>query len=464
MAFLFIYLRREQSYTVLSIVTGNSLSTRRKDMKRLMKNVSTVLVAAMLAGCMTGCGAKESGGEAEYSEKSDAASVPASESNQKEPEEQITISFWHTYGDAEEEQFLNEVMPLWEASHPDIKIEAVRQDSGQYHEMIVTSFGTGMSPDVARVDIANIASYANQGGLVALSDYEDFATVSENYLDAPLSTNLYQGKYYGLPLDTNCKAAVVNLNVMKEIGLDAVPETMEEFIAAAQSRGKFSLNVSGVGDWDLYPYFWLFGGTLTDAEFTKATGYLDSAESIAAIEKLIELHDQKIFTIRDIDGSTDAWDGINSEYAMFFEGPWYFGSYEDTSAKGIVASTIPTYNGKSASVVGGEDIAVFATSKHPDAAYEFAKFMTSEEVQLAMLKAGQLPILKSLVNSEEVQTNPVWTVYMTQMESAQARIPSPNSANIQEIWSEAMTNIFLNGADVAAELQNAAKLIDEQLK
>lgn len=65
--------------------------------------------------------------------------------------------------------------------------------------MIVTSFGTGASPYVARVDIANIAAYAAQGGLVALSDYPDFAEISADYMDAPLSTNLYQGKYYGLP-------------------------------------------------------------------------------------------------------------------------------------------------------------------------------------------------------------------------------------------------------------------------
>ena len=239
---------------------------------------------------------------------------------------------------------------------------------------------------------------------------------------------------------------------------------MEEFISAAQDRGSYSLNVSGVGDWDMYPYFWLFGGVLTDDAFTQATGYLDSAASVAAINKLLELHDQKIFTIRDVDGSVDAWDGINSEYAMFFEGPWYFGSYEDKEAEGIVAATIPTYEGRSASVVGGEDIAVFATSKHPDAAYEFAKFMTSAEAQLAMLQSGQLPILKSLVNSEEVQANPVWSVYMAQMESAKARIPSPNNSVIQEIWSEAITNIFVNGADVETELHNAAQLIDAQLK
>lgn len=39
--------------------------------------------------------------------------------------------------------------------------------------------------------------------------------------------------------------------------------------------------------------------------------------------------------------------------------------------------------------------------------YKFAKFMTQPEVQLAMLEAGQLPVLKSLVDSEAVQSNPV---------------------------------------------------------
>lgn len=421
-----------------------------------------VLALAMLALCMAGCGDSQNPSDASVS-TGDPKPSEAANTDGTEPEEEITITFWHTYGDSEEAQFLNVVMPLWEAAHPNIKVEAVRQDSSQYHQMIVTSFGTGMSPDVARVDIANVAAYAAQGGLTALSGFADFADISADYLEAPLSTNLYQGKYYGLPLDTNCKAAVVNQNVLAELGFSQVPATMEELIEAAKNRGAYSINVSGVGDWDMYPYFWLFGGTLTDDGFTRATGYLDSDASIAAFQKLIELHDQKIFTIRDVDGTVDAWDGINSEYAMFFEGPWYFGSYEDSAAKGIVASTIPTYEGRSTSVVGGEDIVVFATSKHQEAAYEFAKFMTTQEVQLALLEAGQLPILKSLVENSAVQSNPVWSVYMEQMESAKARIPSPNNSTIQEIWSEMVTSIFVEGTDVAEALHDAAVRIDEQL-
>lgn len=428
-------------------------------MKKQEKRLALLLAAAMMIGCMAGCNGKE---------ESEVSNTPTPPSAQNTPEvkteDEITLTFWYTYGDNEEAQLLNVALPLWEAEHPNIKIEVVRQDDSQYHQMIVTSFGTGMSPDVARVDITNVAAYASQGGLVALSDFDDFASISDDYLEGPLSTNMYQGKYYGLPLDTNCKAAVVNKNVLSDLGLNEVPATMEEFISAAEGRGTYSLNVSGVGDWDMYPYFWLFGGVLTNGDFTQATGYLDSDASVAAINKLKELHDKKIFTIRDVDGSVDAWDGINNEYAMFFEGPWYFGSYEDREAAGIVAATIPTYEGRSASVVGGEDIVVFSTSKHPQEAYEFAKFMTSVKVQLAMLESGQLPVLKSLVNDKAVLDNPVWSVYMKQLESAQARIPSPSNSQIQEIWSDTITNIFVNGADVKSELHNAAELIDQQLQ
>ena len=60
-------------------------------------------------------------------------------------------------------------------------------------------------------------------------------------------------------------------------------------------------------------------------------------------------------------------------------------------------------------------------------------------------------------------SNPVWSVYMKQMESARARIPSPNNSAIQEIWSEAITSIFVEGADVAGTLHDAAARIDAQL-
>lgn len=61
------------------------------------------------------------------------------------------------------------------------------------------------APAAARIDIVNTASYAKQGGLVDLNSFDDFNASKESFLEGPLSTNLYKGSYYGLPLDTNCK-------------------------------------------------------------------------------------------------------------------------------------------------------------------------------------------------------------------------------------------------------------------
>ena len=350
---------------------------------------------------------------------------------------------------------------MFEAAHPGIKVEAVRQDGGQFNQMLVAAFGTGMVPDVARVDIMQTAAYASLGGIVALDDMEGFAALKDAVLEGPLSTNLYNGSYYGLPLNTNCKAAVMNMNAMAELGFTEPPATMEEFIAASLEKkpGEYTLNVSGVGDWDLYPYFWLFGGVLTDEGFTKASGYLDSAQSVAAIEKLKEIHDDGVLTIRDVDGTPDAWDGIHSEYAMFFEGPWAPFNAEEN----IVPALIPTYNGQSASVVGGENIVLFSASTKQEAAWEFAQFMLTEEVQLMLLQVGVIPTLKACVDSEQVKADPKWSVYMQQLASAQSRIPTPQATTVNQYWSDAMNLIFLEGADVQQTLTDAAALIDEEL-
>lgn len=375
-------------------------------------------------------------------------------------QEPVTITFWHTYGDAETPVIDEVIIPMFEAANPDIKVEAVRQ-SGDFNQMLVTALGTGVVPDVARVDITKTSAYAKLGGIVAMDEIEGFDALKDAVLEAPLSTNLWNGHYYGLPLNTNCKAAVVNLNVLKELGFDEPPATMEEFVAACKEKapGQYKLNVSGLGDWDLYPYFWLFGGKLTDEGFTTASGYLDSAESVAAINTMLELHADGVFTIRDVDGTPDAWDGINSEYAMFFEGPWAPFNEE----AGIVPALIPTWNGKSASVVGGENIVIFSGSQKQDAAFRFVTFMLSEEVQLELLKVGVIPTLKSCVDSEAVQADPKWSVYMKQLESAQSRIPTPQASTVEQLWQDAMTEIFIEDADVQSTLTNYAAEIDIEL-
>ena len=132
--------------------------------KSVAKWIALLLSVVMIVMCAAGCGkaqTQEPSSDNTADAPAQTADTPAQadepeQADAPEQAEPVTITFWHTYGDSEEAQFLNVVMPLWETLHPEIKVEAVRQDSSQYHQMIVTSFGTLTVPDVGDCRPANI--------------------------------------------------------------------------------------------------------------------------------------------------------------------------------------------------------------------------------------------------------------------------------------------------------------------
>lgn len=441
-------------------------------MKRKLSIILTVILVAGLV--LTGCSdtssdnsnTDQSGGEGS-NESGNVSEEGSSQSNAESSEsvqtEEVTITFWHNYGaDKEAPYFEDVILPMFNEKYPNIHVEVVAQGNDQYREQIVISAGTGTTPDVARLDLSDISGLAELGALMPLEEMDGFDEIANSVFEGPLSTNLYQGHYYGLPLDTNCKTAVFNMDALAQLGLTEVPETMEAFIEASAGAGRPTINVSSAGEWDFMPYFWLFGGTVTNDAFTQATGYLDSQASIDAMTKLVELHDQGILTIKEIDGSVDAWDGIKSgEYVTFFEGPWFFAFTGDWQTLNLQPALIPSYNGQSTSVVGGESIGIFTTSEHPEETFLFVEFLLSDEVQVLMgQEMGQMPVVKAAAENEALTSDEVWSVYLEQLNSAQTRVPSPESPMIQEYLKDAFDGILRGEKSIEEGLQEAATLID----
>lgn len=422
---------------------------------------NTIIVVLALTLIFTGCSKSD---DAKDSVNDIDGQTKEEDSNQQEASgEKVKLTFWHNYGaDKETPFFQDTIIPMFNEKYPNIEIEVVAQGNDQYAEQIVISAGTNTTPDIARLDLTDVAGLAKINALAPLDDMEGFEELKPNIFESSMATNFYNGKYYGLPLDTSCKAAVFNMNKLKELGFDDVPKTMEEFIDASLEKGEYTMNVSSGGDWDFLPYFWSFGGVITNEDFTKATGYLDSEQSIEAVDKLKELHDKGMFTIKEIDGTTDAWDGIKSgEYAMFLEGPWFFAFTEDWEDSGLKPALIPTYGNQSSSIVGGESIGIFNSCEHKKEAFEFVEFLLSEEVQVLMGKEmGQMPVLKSAAKNEELTSDEVWSVYLEQLNNANTRIPSPEKATIEEHLKDAFDSILTGAATTEEGLTNTAELID----
>jgi multiple sugar transport system substrate-binding protein len=378
------------------------------------------------------------------------------------------VLFWHTYSEGEEKLFLEEVVPLFTAQYPDITIESVRMPYDGLKQQIITAYTGNVAPDVMRMDIGWVAEFAKQGILEEVSAFAEFDDLKDNFFAGSLSTNFYDGKYYGLPLNTNTKVAVYSKAVLAELGLTEAPETWDEMIALArllkEKDDRWGLVPQGFGPWGFLPYFWTLGGKVTNDEYNIATGYLNSADSIAAVQQLYDYYKEGLIGPAMFGEQPDAWGGMaGGNYLWIDDGPWYFSIIGQTAIDSTVVSTIPAGKGGSVSVVGGEDLIMFNKTENKDASWLFMQFMMTDDVQKIMAKTGMIPVTKTA--SSTLTDVPAYVAtYIKQLETAQPRTPSANWGSIEQVLSLAIESVF-RGEKTATEALNAAATeIDALLK
>ena len=407
------------------------------------KIMSVVLLTTMLGwGTLAGCG---------NTSTKDAA--------HDETAKEVTINFWHHYSEqSAENATLNDVLiPQFEKENPGIKVNAVSHEWADLHDKILISAKSNTLPDVARLDSAWIPEFEKGEMLVALDEeMTDYKEVAGNLLESAMTTAKVKEHTYGLALNTNTKILFYNKKMFEDANLSA-PKTMEEFVSVCkQLSGKnengqqiWGYNEPGLSGWNLCPFIWSYGGAITNENQTKATGYLNSKETVEAIDMIANLYKEKLITGWN-SGDIPMTDGFGTgRYAMIVDGPWkiseLLGGYPDFSY-----GMLPFPSGKagSYSVLGGEDIAML-NIEHKEAAWKFMKFMTDEFAQTEMAKCGQIPVNKVALESDTVK-EAEFAPYIEALKTAKSR---PTVAAWSEIDSELSVAVgqVVNGEKTAQE-------------
>lgn len=57
---------------------------------------------------------------------------------------------------------------------------------------------------------------------------------------------------------------------------------------AKDAGAKGGITVGGANAWGVLPYFWSLGGKLTNEDYTKIDGFVNSPESVKALEQIIQ--------------------------------------------------------------------------------------------------------------------------------------------------------------------------------
>lgn len=390
------------------------------------------------------------------------------------------ITFWHTYStNSGEYKLLTEkIIPEFEKLHPDIRVVETQVNYDDMRQRLIVSTATGELADVIRMDIIWVPQFGDIEVLLPLNKAfpEEFNALKDEFLPGPLSTCFWKGNYYGLPLDTNTRVLLWNKKLFEEAGLAGPPETMEEFIDCIKILTKdkngdgqidqWGYADYGLGPWNSIPWTYSFGGCILDPTNSKAEGYVNSQESIEALKTFKDLYEGGYIADTVVGGGgIGTFEGYaEGVYAMIIAGPWSWpiikGQYPDAE---INYALFPAGKGGSRSVVGGENIVISAFSEHKEAAWEFAKYMTSYEVQKAFVEVSQMPVRKDLVNDPVIQNHPYFQTYMKQLETAVARSPHPGWNQINDVVDLAWQNAIVGGYTAEDALTEAALDIEDIL-
>lgn len=417
-----------------------------------MKSSKTLSWLALggVALALTACG----GGEQEPTTDADGNTV---------------ITYWHAYSaDSPELKTLEEtVIPAFEKANPGVKVESVPYPYDQLHQKLLTATAGGTLPCLVRSDIIWVPELAKLGTLAPLSDeMEDFDEIASKTYPGPLATTEYDGKNYGLPLDTNTRVMLYNRDTLKEAGLSKAPATFDDMRKLAdglEGTGDYAFADNDTAGWNLLPWIWSAGGTMMNEDMTKATGYLNSPESVEGVQLLVDLYEQG--EIPDIvtgaKGGEETAVGLpKGDYASILDGPWMYPIFEDQNPDfDVQAAPVPAGDGGSVSVVGGEDVVMTSSCPSKDDAEDFIRFMLSDEAQKDMAETGQMPVLSGM-GSELTDIKPYYGTFAKQLETAKPRPPHPEYPKMEEILRTEVQKAFTGDASVQEALDAAAEQID----
>jgi ABC-type glycerol-3-phosphate transport system substrate-binding protein len=386
----------------------------------------------------------------------------------------VTLTFWGTYGNggnsAQTDMLQKTVIPAFEKANPGIKIKYVDMPYDGLLQKLTTGAAAGELPDLVRADIGWVPKFGALNVFVPLDEQlDDFQKLADDTYPGSLATNKFGDHYYGLPLDTNTRVMISNPEALKKAGIDAPPATFDELEADAPKLAAKGISVfadGGLQGWNVYPWIWSAGGSVTNEDQTKATGYLNSAESVAGVQLLVDLYQQGAIPnlIIGNKGAVQTSDGLpKGDYATILDGPWmadiWAGQYPDFKP---TYTPVPAGPGGSVSVVGGEDIAMTTASKNQDAAAKFIAFTQTADFQINMAKTGQMSVVKSL-DEQESAAMPAFAPFIEQLATAKPRPSVPQAPAIDTALMNELTKAFEGKASVQEALDAAAATIDPLL-
>jgi multiple sugar transport system substrate-binding protein len=312
------------------------------------------------------------------------------------------------------------------AKNPNVTFELLKLAGDDLFQKSVIDLKTGTGTyDLILIDDPNAILFQQAGWLADLDAMykKEGKSLDEDFISTTIDLcrfpNNSSGKLMGLPFVGNVSLFAYRSDLFAKNGLPA-PKTWDDVLTAAKKisandSGTFGVSFRGVKGNPIVtvflPIFWSFGANILDSS-GKPT--VNSPEAVKALKYFIELSKYGPKST-SMNNTSQVRDGLLSGTVAIAPEVWpaWLGQINDPNQSNVVGKVVitkhPAEVKKSSPMIGIWIAAIPEASRNKQVAFDFLKFLTSEETQkLMVLKAGLPPSRKSVFSDSDVLAKYPW--------------------------------------------------------
>lgn len=350
-----------------------------------LKKSTAIVMTALLGLSLTACG--------NSSKSTDASSKGDASSNNGQ---KIELDFWSFWGSATRRPIIQKMVDDFNKSQNKIHVKYTYLPWGDIWTKELASVAAGNPPDVVINDINTVAQRAQKNQNTDLAQFmKNDPNLKDQYYPQLWKAVLYKGDPYAIPFNTDTRILFYNKDLFKEAGLDPnkPPATWDELEADAHKidkkvGGKYT-RIGFLPRYGIGPDVWIDNATGVGYwDYKNNKPVINSPKAVQALTwiKNYEGHygSKVINTFQSQFGSQQADPFISGKLGMEINAATFYTQIRDYGKNmnfGVAPMPEMTPGNGNTSWGGGFVAEVPKGAKHPEASYEFIKFLTSAKEQ-----------------------------------------------------------------------------------
>ncbi|MBT2659018.1 sugar ABC transporter substrate-binding protein [Bacillus sp. ISL-18] len=359
----------------------------------------------------------------------------------------VTIKIWdYLAPDSSSAREQVALIKKYEKENPTIKLERTYIPFADLKTKLLQGVAGNELPDIVVIDNPDHQAFAEAGVFADITKEVEAWGQADKYFQGPMDSAKLNGKYYGIPNNSNALAIYYNKDLFKQAGITELPKTWDQFAETAKQLTKGDVKgfamagkKSEEGTFQFLPWLWSAGAdinTFESPEAQKSMGYIQSLVKDGSLSKNMINWDQSDVLVQF----------QTKKAAMMENGPWQIPILKEKSKDINWGVFLMPSDKQSASVLGGENWAITANSQHKKEAWDFLMWTQKPEVLGPMHElGGRLPSREDVASDTQYEWAKDENVksYMEQLKTAKPRAYGTKypeiSTSIQEAIQRSIT-------------------------